>query len=54
MSVDLRVAATDYLAERRARGYRLCDHDWLITAFLDRLDARGITRINVADVLAFA
>ncbi len=54
MSTDLRAAAAGYLTERRARGYRLPDHDWLIASFLDRLAARGITTITVADALAFA
>lgn len=54
MSVDLRAAAADYLAMRRSRGYRLVDHDWLLAAFLDGLDAEGRTTIVVADALAFA
>ena len=54
MSVDLRVAAADYLAGRRARGYRLEDHDSLIAAFLDGLEARGVTVISVADAVLFA
>lgn len=54
MSVELRAAARDYLSERRARGYRLADHEWLLRAFLDGLDARGATRITVAGALAFA
>jgi integrase len=54
MSAGLRAAALDYLSERRARGYRLDDHEWLLGAFLDGLDARGVTRITVAGALAFA
>lgn len=54
MSVDLRAAAVEHLANRRARGYRLADHDRLIAAFLGDLEARGITAITVADALAFA
>jgi integrase/recombinase XerD len=54
MSAGLRAAARDYLSERRARGYRLDDHQWLLAAFLDGLDARGVTRITVAGALAFA
>jgi integrase len=54
MSAGLRAAARDYLSERRARGYRLEDHEWLLGAFLDGLDARGVTRITVAGALAFA
>jgi len=54
MSVDLRAAAAEWLSDRRARGYRLADHDWLIAAFLDGLAARGVTTITVVDALAFA
>ena len=54
MSIDLRVAAVDYLADRRARGYRLADHDWLLSSFLDGLQAGGVTTITVADAVAFA
>lgn len=54
MSVDLRAAASDHLRDRRARGYVLADQDWLISAFLDGLAARGQTRITIADAVAFA
>lgn len=54
MSVDLRAAAADYLAGRRARGYRLECHDSLIAGFLDGLEARAVTTISVADALSFA
>lgn len=54
MSVDLRAAAVDYLAGRRARGYRLECHDSLIAGFLDGLEARAVTVITVADAIAFA
>ena len=54
MSAGLRAAARDYLSERRARGYQLADHEWLLGAFLDGLEARGVTRITVAGALAFA
>ena len=54
MSAGLRAAARDYLSERRARGYRLQDHEWLLGAFLDGLETRGATRITVAGALAFA
>jgi len=54
MSADLRTAACDYLAERRARGYRLEDHDSLIAGFLDGLETRGVSIISVADAVAFA
>lgn len=54
MTLDLRATAVEYLAARRARGYRLADHDWLIRSFLDDLERRGVARITVADALAFA
>ena len=54
MSVDLRVAAAEYLAERRARGYCLADHDWLLSSFLDDLQACGGSTITVADAVTFA
>jgi hypothetical protein len=49
MSVDLRTAANDHLRDRRARGYVLADGDWLISAFLDGLAARGPERIAIAN-----
>lgn len=54
MSVDLRAAAAGYLAGRRARGYRLARYDWLLSSFLDGLEARGVTTITIADAVAFA
>jgi len=54
MSVDLRLAAADYLRDRRARGYELADEDWLLKSFLDDLDARGETTITIAAAIAFA
>lgn len=54
MSVDLRAAAAEHLTSRRARGYRLVDHDWLIASFLDGLAARGVTTITTVDAVAFA
>ncbi|MBA3746379.1 MAG: tyrosine-type recombinase/integrase [Solirubrobacterales bacterium] len=54
MSVDLRAAASDYLRDRRARGYVLADEDWLLGRFLDDLDERGQTTITVAAALTFA
>ena len=41
MSVDLRLAAAEYLRDRRARGYVLAEEDWLLKSFLNGLDARG-------------
>ena len=54
MILDLRTVAAEHLATRRARGYRLADHDWLIRSFIDGLERRGVATITVADALAFA
>jgi len=54
MSADLRVAAGEYLEQRRARGYKLRDEGALLTAFVDTLHAAGAERITVADAVAFA
>lgn len=54
MSADLRAAAADYLQARRARGYRLADHEWLISSFLDGLEAQSRVTITRDDALAFA
>lgn len=54
MSVDLRLAAGDYLRDRRARGYELADEDWLLSSFLDGLAARGEVKITVVAAIAFA
>jgi integrase len=54
MNAGLRAAARDYLAGRRARGDRLDDHERLLAAFLDGLEARGATRITIAEARAFA
>lgn len=54
MSLDLRATAAGYLRTRLARGYRLADHDRLISAFLDQLAVHGATTIKITDALAFA
>jgi len=54
MSVDLQLAAGDYLRDRRARGYVLADSDWLLASFLDGLAARGEARITIDSAVAFA
>jgi integrase/recombinase XerD len=53
MSADLRVAAADYLGQRRARGYKLRDEGVLLTGFVESLCSRGVERITAADALAF-
>jgi integrase len=54
VSTDLRAAAAAYLGGRRARSYQLAEHDQMLAAFLDTLDARGESRVTVAAALAFA
>ena len=54
MSTDLVAAAADYLAQRRARGYKLRDEGVLLTEFVQDLSARGVERITVNDAVAFA
>jgi site-specific recombinase XerD len=54
MSVDLRRAASDYLDERRARGYQLVGYHSLINKFLNGLETRGVTTVTLCDALAFA
>lgn len=54
MSADLRIAAGEYLEQRRARGYKLRDEGALIMGFVETLHARGAERITVVDALAFA
>lgn len=54
MAPDLRVSAVEYLAWRRAMGYRLARHDGLIGQFLDYLDEQHENRISVERALAWA
>lgn len=54
MAPDLRVSAVEYLAWRRAMGYRLQRHDGLIGQFLDYLGEQHETRISVEHALAWA
>jgi integrase/recombinase XerD len=51
---ELRRTATDYLAIRRALGFKLREHDRLLEEFLTYLDASGATTITVTDVVAWA
>ena len=53
MSADLRVAAAEYLGQRRARGYKLRKEGSLLTGFVESLRSRGVERITAADALAF-
>ncbi|MGB6162442.1 MAG: tyrosine-type recombinase/integrase [Pseudonocardiaceae bacterium] len=54
MGTDLRASAREYLAWRRAMGYRLSRYDGLIGQFLDHLEQRQVNRISVEDALAWA
>ncbi len=47
-------AAIDYLAVRRALGFKLHGHDRLLADFLDHLEASGTTAITCAAALAWA
>lgn len=54
MGTDLRAAAAEYLALRRAMGYQLHAHDRLIGGFVDHLDRQHASRISVEQALAWA
>jgi hypothetical protein len=51
---DLRRAADEYLALRRALGFKLRGHDRLLADFLDHLERSGTTTITVATAVAWA
>jgi integrase len=51
---DLRASAREYLAWRRAMGYRLDRHDGLIGQFLDYLAHQQESRISIEHALAWA
>jgi integrase len=50
----LRQAATEYLAVRRALGFKLRGHDRLLGDFLDHIELSGATTITVGAALAWA
>lgn len=54
MTAELQTRAVEYVQQRRARGYRLRDEEAILVSFAEGLDARGVDRITVADVVAFA
>ncbi|MGI8809222.1 MAG: tyrosine-type recombinase/integrase [Acidimicrobiales bacterium] len=54
MTVDLRVAATHYMEQRRARGYKLVDEGVLLDIFAEAVHAGGAGRVTVSDAVAFA
>lgn len=54
MTASLRDSVADYLAVRRALGYRLARPEKLLAQFLDHLDQCGQSRITVAAALDWA
>ncbi len=50
----LRQALADYLALRRAMGYKLTNHERLLHQFMDYLEARGEERISTEHALIWA
>ena len=50
----LREAAVEYLAVRRALGFKLRGHDRLLSEFLDHLEASGATTVTTAAAVAWA
>ena len=51
---DLRSAVADYLAVRRALGFKLNEAERLLHQFLDYLDEQGATTITIETALAWA
>ena len=51
---EIRSAIADYLAVRRALGYKLEDHGWLLADFASFLEARGTSTITTELALAWA
>ncbi|MGH3832056.1 MAG: tyrosine-type recombinase/integrase [Pseudonocardiaceae bacterium] len=54
MTLDLRTEAANYLRTRRALGFRLADHNWILAGFLSQVAADGATTISISHALAFA
>ena len=50
----IRPAIADYLTVRRALGYKLEDHGWLLADFASFLEAHGTSTITVELALAWA
>lgn len=50
----LHQAAADYLAVRRALGFKLRGHDRLLAEFLDELERSGATTVTVSAAVAWA
>jgi site-specific recombinase XerD len=54
VSAGLRGLMADYLAVRRALGYKLIGNERILLAFADYLDAAGASAVTVEHALAFA
>lgn len=54
MSGQLRDAAADYVALRRAVGFKLRGHDRLLADFIDHLERVGVLHITTAEAVAWA
>ena len=54
MTVDVRVAATRYMEQRRARGYKLVAEGVVLTVFAEAVHAGGTDRVTLNDAMAFA
>jgi integrase/recombinase XerD len=52
--MDFCEAASDYLATRRAMGYKLVSDSRLVKQFASHLDARGATHLTIAEATAWA
>jgi integrase/recombinase XerD len=50
----IRLAIADYLAVRRALGYKLADHGWLLADFASFVEARGASVVTTELALAWA
>ncbi len=51
---SIRQAVEDYLAVRRALGYKLEDHGWLLADFASFLEAAGAATVTTSLALAWA
>jgi hypothetical protein len=54
VTAELQTRAVEYVQQRRARGCRLREEEAILVSFAESLDARGVDRITVAEVLTFA
>ena len=52
--IRIRPAIADYLAVRRALGYKLEDHAWLLADFASFLEGRGAATITTELAMAWA